>query len=134
MNKEHKDPYEIDLTAPRLAWYKQKKWKRHQDTVYWVVIKLAQRKGLKFYQSRSTAIILYDTLPACCIPKTSVMKSVEVVYQKAYVSPRPPPTISYKDNWTCDLDSDPARSSNDIQRIKLKPNTQFSSTRKPVTR
>ena len=31
MNKEHKDPYEIDFTAPRLAWYKQ--WKRHQDTV-----------------------------------------------------------------------------------------------------
>ena len=26
-NKEHKDPYEIDLNAPRLAWYKQKKWK-----------------------------------------------------------------------------------------------------------
>ena len=24
MNKEHKDPYEIDLEAPRLAWYKQK--------------------------------------------------------------------------------------------------------------
>ena len=22
MNKEHKDPYKIDLTAPRLAWYK----------------------------------------------------------------------------------------------------------------
>ena len=30
-DKEHKDPYEIDLNAPRLAWYKQKKWKRHQD-------------------------------------------------------------------------------------------------------
>ena len=25
MNKEHKDPYDIDLEAPRLAWYKQKK-------------------------------------------------------------------------------------------------------------
>ena len=25
VNKEHKDPYEIDLNAPRLAWYKQKK-------------------------------------------------------------------------------------------------------------
>ena len=26
-NKEHKDPYEIDLNAPRLAWYKQKNGK-----------------------------------------------------------------------------------------------------------
>ena len=32
MDKEHKDPYKLDLTKPRLAWYKQKKWKRHQDT------------------------------------------------------------------------------------------------------
>ena len=24
MDKEYKDPYKIDLTAPRLAWYKQK--------------------------------------------------------------------------------------------------------------
>ena len=43
------------------------------------------------------------------------------------MSPRPPPTISYKDNWTCDLDSDFTRSSKDIQRIELKPNTQLSS-------
>ena len=44
MNKEHKDPCEIELTAPRLAWYKLKTWNRHQDTVYWVDIQLAQRK------------------------------------------------------------------------------------------
>ena len=64
INTEHRDPNNIDLEAPRLAWYKQKKWKRHQDTVYWVDIQLAQRKGLKFYQTRCNAIILYDTLPA----------------------------------------------------------------------
>ena len=34
MTKEHKDPDEIDLNAPRLAWYKQKVWKKHQNTVY----------------------------------------------------------------------------------------------------
>ena len=62
------------------------------------------------------------------------MKSEEVIYQKVYVSPRPPPTISHKDNWTCDLDSDVARSSEDIQRIEVKPNTQLSSTGRPVTK
>ena len=36
LNKEHRDPNNIDLEAPRLAWYKQKKWKIHHDTVYWV--------------------------------------------------------------------------------------------------
>ena len=55
MNKEHKDPDAIDLEAPRLAWYKQETWKKHQYTVYWVDIKLAQKKGLKFYQTRSKA-------------------------------------------------------------------------------
>ena len=62
------------------------------------------------------------------------MKSEEIVYQKVYVSPRPPPTIAYEDYWTCNLDSDGARSSKDIQRIELKPNTQLSSTGRPVTK
>ena len=94
-NKEHKDPDEINLNAPRLVWYKQKVWKKHQNTVYWVDIKLAQKKGLKFYQTRSNAVIIYDTLPAYCISKAIVTKSEEIKNQKVYVSPRPPPTISY---------------------------------------
>ena len=82
MNKEHRDPNNIDLEAPRLAWYKQKTWNRHQDTVYWVDIKLTQKKGFKFYQTRSNAIILYDTLPACCIPKAVMMETGEIIYEK----------------------------------------------------
>ena len=123
----------FDLTKPRLASYKQK-WKVHQDTVYWVDIQLAQRNGLKFYQTRSNAVILYDTLPAYCISKAIVMKSEEIIYQKVYVSPRPPPTISTKiigrAIWVLIL----PRSSKDIQRIELKPNTQLSSTGRLVTR
>ena len=99
MDKDHKDPYKLDLTEPHLAWYEQKTWKRHQDTMYWVDVQLAQRKGLKFYQTRSNAIILYDTLPAYCIPKVVRMETGELIYEKVYASPRPPPTISFKDNW-----------------------------------
>ena len=131
-NKNHQDPIELDLTKRRLASYKQK-WKVHQDTVYWVDIQLAQRNGMKFHQTRSNAVILNDTLPAYCLSKAIVMKSEEIKNQKVYVSPRPPPTISNKINWTCDLDSDVARSSKDIQRIELKPNTQLSSARRLVT-
>ena len=133
MHKKHQDPIELDLTKPRLACYKQK-WKVHQDTMYWVDFQLAQRKRLKFYQTRSNAVILYDTLPAYCISKAIVMKSEEINNQKVYVSPRPPPTISCKDYWTCNLDSDVARNSKDIQRIELKPNTQISSTGRLVTK
>ena len=80
MNKDHRDPQELDLTKPRLASYKQK-WKRHQDTVYWIDIQLAQNKGFKFYQTRSNAIILYDTLPACCILKV-IVKNLKKSYTR----------------------------------------------------
>ena len=76
MNKNHKEPQELDLTKPRLALYKQK-WKVHQDTVFWVETQLAQRKGLKFYQTRCNVIILYDTHLAYCISKVVVMESGE---------------------------------------------------------
>ena len=132
MNNNHRDPQELDLTKPRLASYKQKKWKRHQDTVYWVDIQLAQRKGLKFCQSRCIAIIHYDILPACCISKIVVMECGEIIYEKAYVSLWPPPTISLKDNWMKELDSEVAGSSKDTQRIQPKPKTHLSRTVRPV--
>ena len=78
MDKSHKDPDEIDLNVPRRAQYLHNAWKRHQDAVYWVDIDLAIRKGLKFYQTRSNAIILQETLPACCIPKVVRLKTGEV--------------------------------------------------------
>ena len=71
----------------------------------WVDINLAIRKGLTFYQTRSNAIILQGTLPACCIPKVVRLKTGEVLYEKAYMSPRPPPKISLRHDWTKELGS-----------------------------
>ena len=51
MSKEHRDLDVIDLDALRLALFKQKVWREHQNTVYWVDIKLAQKKGFKFFQT-----------------------------------------------------------------------------------
>ena len=99
MDKNHKDPENIDLGAPRLARYMQTAWKKHQNTVYWVRIKLAQKKGLKFYQTQSNAIILHETLPAYCIPKAVRMETGEVNNENVYASPRPPPKISLKHDW-----------------------------------
>ena len=130
-NKEHRDSNKIDLEAPRLAWYHQKKWKKHQTLVYWVDINLLSEE-LKFYQTRSNAIIFHDTLPAYCISKVVVMATGEVIYEKVYVSPRPPPTISFKDYWMKELDSEVAGSSKDTQRIQPEPKTQSSRTVRPV--
>ena len=42
----------------------------HQNTVYWVDINLAQKKGLKFYQTRSNAIILARNTPSLLDPES----------------------------------------------------------------
>ena len=65
-----------DLTKPRIAPYKNT-WKLHRNTVSWCNLKLAQRKGLQFYQTRSHAVVLYDTLPAVCIEEAIRMKPKE---------------------------------------------------------
>ena len=43
MDKTHKDPETINLEAPRLARCIHPAWKKHQNTVYWVDIELAQK-------------------------------------------------------------------------------------------
>ena len=99
-DKEHKDPAKIDFNVPRRAQYLHSAWKKHQDAVFWDDIDLAIRKGLTFYQTRSNAIILQGTLPAYCIPKVVRLKTGEVLHEKSYMSPRPPPKISLRHDWT----------------------------------
>ena len=101
-NESHRDPEYIDFSVPRLARYVHKAWKRHQDAVFWVDIDLGIKEGLVFYQTRSNAIILQGTLPAHCIVKVERLKTGEKLYERQYLSPRPPPKISLKHdlNWT----------------------------------
>ena len=73
--------------------------------IYWVDIDLAIRKGLTFYQTRSNAIILQGILPAYCIPRVVRLMSGEVLYETACMSPRPPPKISLRHDWTKELGS-----------------------------
>ena len=78
-------------------------WKKHQDAVFWVDIDLGViKEGLRFYQTRSNAIILQGTLPAHCIVKVERLKSGEMLYERQYLSPRPPPKMSLKHDhdWT----------------------------------
>ena len=100
--EDHEDPEYIDYTAPRLARYLQSAWKRHQDTVFSVDIDLGIREGLLFCQTRSNAIILQGTLPAHCIVKVEKLRNGEKLYERQYLSPRPPPKISLKHdlNWS----------------------------------
>ena len=55
-----------------------------------------------FHQTRLNAIILQGTLPAHCIVKVERLKTGEMLYEKQYLSLRPPPKISLKHdlNWS----------------------------------
>ena len=151
-DESHKDPEHIDFSVPRPARYVHSAWKRHQDAVFWVDIDLAIREGLTFYQTRSNAIILQGTLPAHRIPKVERLKTGEVLYERRYLSPRPPPKISLKHdhNWTkgndqlgSTVEQQPVgklaqQSFGEAPRVKLskptqsKPNPICDRTGKPV--
>ena len=102
-DENHRDPETIDYSVSRRARYMQNNWKRHQDTVFWIDIDLGIiKEGLKFYQTRSNAIILQGVLPPSCIVRAERLKGGEPLYKRQYLSPRPPPKISLRHdlNWT----------------------------------
>ena len=105
IDKGHQDLAKIDFNKPRRAQYLHSAWKKHQDAVFWVDINLAIQKGLTFDQTLSNAIILQETLPAYCNPKIVRLKTGEVLYEKSYMSPRPPPKISLRHDWAKELGS-----------------------------
>ena len=93
---------------------------------------LGQKKGFKFYQTRSNAIILHDTLPDYCIPKAIMMETGEIIYEKVYASPRPPPKISFKDIRRKQLGSEIAGGSEGSQQTQPKTKNPIVSTGRPV--
>ena len=80
------------LDKPRITVYKNT-WRVHQNKVFWCNLKLAQRKGLEFYQTRSHAIVLFNTLPAICIEKVVHMKTGEDLHCKVHPSRRLPRVV-----------------------------------------
>ena len=81
-----------DLTMPRIAPYKNT-WRPYQNTVYWYNLMLVQKRGLQFYQTRSHAIVPYNTLPVICIEKAVRMKTKEEGYLKVCLTPRLPRAV-----------------------------------------
>ena len=130
MDKSHKDPKVIHLDVPRHAQYLHNAWKKRQNTVYLVDINLAIKKGLTFFQTRSNAIILYDTLPFYCIPKAIMMETGEIIYKKVCASPRPP-KISFIDNWMKESGSDVAGGSEDSNKSNQNPEPNYQARRDP---
>ena len=70
-------------------------------------LKLAQQRGPQFNQTRSNAVILYDTLPAEFIEKAICMKTKDQLYQRESVILRP--RVVLEANSQCDSQDLPAQ-------------------------
>ena len=112
LNKQHKDPETVDLKAPRLAWYKQKKYGRNIRTrCIGLTSNLLERKG-------SSSIKQDRTQPSFTTLSQLIVSRGEIINEKVYASPRPPPKISFKDNWMKELDLKVAGGGEDSQQIQ----------------
>ena len=105
---------EHDMSQPRYVRYKHV-WTVAQEAVYWVDIVRAQRMGLKFYQTKSNAIILHETLPPACIERVVSRKNREILCTRISKSPRPAHTIIRKAHRHTNLDQNAEESASSSQ-------------------
>ena len=64
-NPDEEEPSD-GLLKPRKV-HCHSKWKLRQDAVYWINLARAQEKGLQFWQTRSHAITVHNSVPTDCI-------------------------------------------------------------------
>ena len=86
----------------------------------WVDIKLAQKKGFKFYQTRSNAIILLRHTPSLLYPKSYQDGNWRNHVRESICVASTSSEDSLKDNWMKELDSEVAGGSKDVQQIQPK--------------
>ena len=61
-----------------------------------------------------------------------MMETGEITYEKVCASLRPPPKISFEDNWMKELDSEVAGGSEDSQQTQPKAKNPIVRTVRPV--
>ena len=60
------------------------------------------------------------------------METGEIIYEKVYASPRPPPKISFKENWMKELGSEVAGHGESSQPTQPKTTNPIHRTGRPV--
>ena len=88
---QHQEEAQYHLDKPRIAVYKNT-WIIQQNSVHLCYLRVTERKGLQFSQTRSNTITLFNTLRAIRIEKTIFMKTGEELYSKVFEFPRLPRT------------------------------------------
>ena len=112
---QYSEDAQYDLNKARIAVYSNG-WRIHKDSVYWRNLKLAQKRGLQFYQTRSNAIALFNTLLTICIEEAVYMKTGQELYSQVFTD-----TPAERHIFTCTVIAQLAQhSSHDFSWLKVK--------------
>ena len=76
-----------DFSKPREVHY-HSKWKTIQDAVCWVNLARAQDKGLRFWQTRSNDVIVFNSVPVDCIYEVISQQGERTLFERLS-TPRP---------------------------------------------
>ena len=105
-----------DLTIPRKVHY-HSNWKHDQETVYCVKLSRAQDQGLRFWQTKSGAIIVHNPVPADCIYRVTSQNGDRTLFKR--LSTRPAPKVTLRSNWHSQQRQQPLSGSASSSSTKL---------------
>ena len=126
MSKEHRDLNKIAWKHGVLHCTIRESGRNIKTRSIGSTSNLLKKKGFKFYQTRSNAIILHDT-PSLLYPE-----DYHDGIWRNHASPRPPPKISFKDNWMEELGSEVAGGGKDSEQTQPKTQNPIVRTGRPV--
>ena len=95
-NPDVEEPHD-DYTVPQKDHY-HSHWKRNQDAVCWIKLSRAQDLGLRFWQTKSFAIITHNSVPGDSIFRIVSQKGDRVMFERLS-TPRPAPKVTLKSHW-----------------------------------
>ena len=95
--KDEEEAVHGDLSVPRNVHH-YSTWKHVQDVVYWVKLSRVQDQGLRFWQTKSHAIIVHNPLPPDCI-FNFIAKNGERTLFERLSTPRPAAKITLRSTW-----------------------------------
>ena len=127
MDKEHKDPETIDLKAPRVAQYMHTTWKKHQNTVYWVNINIALKKGSKFYIKHDRTLSFFTKHSQLIVSRKLFGWKLEESNTRKYLRHLVPSSEDFLDTWPDErmgfrsCSTTRGRSCSTIQKLPIKP-------------
>ena len=102
-----------DLSKPRKVHY-HSTWKNTQDAACWINFVRAQDKGIRFWQTRSQAEIVHNSVPTDCIDKVISQKGERTLFDRLS-TPRPAPKIVIESAWQSQQQQQPHQQQQDSE-------------------